>query len=128
MKTTNENCIRAFADLEQIDNCKKQINAIENSLNLMASALDLVGNNVRLKILYLLNQHTNLCVCDMSDILAMKAPAISQHLRKMKDRGIINGIKKGTLIHYYLTAEFADLFKDIFKRIEKGEVLKSIAI
>ena len=94
----------------------------------MASALDLVGNNVRLKILYLLNQQQNLCVCDMSDILDMKAPAISQHLRKMKDRGIINGIKKGTLIHYYLTAEFADLFKDIFSRIEKGEVLKSIAI
>ena len=128
MKTKPENCIRVFANLEQIDNCKKQIDAAENSLNLMASALDLVGNNVRLKILYLLNQHTKLCVCDMSDILVMKAPAISQHLRKMKDRGIINGIKKGTLIHYYLTAEFADLFKDIFKRIEKGEVLKSISI
>ena len=128
MKTKPENCIREFADLEQIDNCKKQINAIENSLNLMASALDLVGNNVRLKILYLLNQHTNLCVCDMSDILQMTAPAISQHLRKMKDRGIISGVKKGTLIHYYLTAEYEDLFKDIFKRIEKGEVLKSIAI
>ena len=58
MKTKPENCIRAFANLEQIDNCKKQIDSIENSLNLMASALELVGNNVRLKILYLLNQHT----------------------------------------------------------------------
>jgi len=128
MKKTSGNCIRAFANIKQISDCKKQIDAIETNLNLMANALDLVGNNVRLKILYLLNQHINLCVCDMSDILEMTAPSISQHLRKMKDRGIIIGVKKGTLIHYYLTAEFTDLFKDIFKRIEKGEVLKSIAI
>ncbi len=81
----NNSCIRIEADSKQIANCKQTIIELENSFDLLSNALNLAGNNVRLKILFLLSQEEELCVCDLSDILSMKISAISQHLRKLKD-------------------------------------------
>ncbi|MBL4861614.1 MAG: helix-turn-helix transcriptional regulator, partial [Crocinitomicaceae bacterium] len=65
-------------------------------------------------------------VCDLSDILHMKAPAISQHLRKMKDGGIIENRKDGSTIYYSLTADYHELFEAFFLMISKNEVLKKV--
>ncbi|MDZ7694978.1 MAG: ArsR family transcriptional regulator [Balneolaceae bacterium] len=32
----------------------------------------------------------HLCPCDLSDILDMSVPAVSQHLRKLKDGGLVD--------------------------------------
>lgn len=124
MKKTENNCIRQEADVEQIQTCRDRIGEVEHSIDLLANSMDMLGNKVRLQILFLLNEQTKLCVCDISDVLEMKIPAISQHLRKLKDRGIINGLKKGTTIYYFLSSEYAELFEHLFERINKGEVLK----
>ncbi|WP_431217102.1 ArsR family transcriptional regulator [Puia sp. P3] len=55
------------------------------ALGKLAAAPALAGNEVRLKILHLLEEEKELCPCDLSDMLGMSIPAISQHLRKMKD-------------------------------------------
>ena len=124
MKMNDNNCIREKADIAQIRNCKERIDTAEYSIDLLANSLDMLGNKVRLQILFLLNEEIKLCVCDISDVLSMKIQAISQHLRKLKDRGIINGLKEGTTIYYFLTPEYAELFEHLFERIAKGEVLK----
>jgi len=82
----NSHCIRVFADQEQINRCKELTHEVSPSVKLLS--MDLAGNEVRLNILYLLYNEGHLCVCDLSDILEMKSPAVSQHLRKLKD-GII---------------------------------------
>ena len=61
----------------------------------MSNVLALAGNDVRLKILYLMAEEKELCPCDMSDILGMTIPAVSQHLRKLKDGNIIEARKVG---------------------------------
>ena len=81
----NNSCIRQQADIEQINRCKDTVSALNESFDYLANGLSLVGNSVRLKILYLLFEEKRLCVCDLSDILGMNISAISQHLRKMKD-------------------------------------------
>ena len=85
MKETT--CIRVYADEKQIEKCKKEIEKVGGSIELLSSALSLAGNEVRLKILYLLFHQEKLCVCDLSDILFMSPPAVSQHLRKLKMEG-----------------------------------------
>ena len=50
----NITCIRIEADVEQITQCKRTISELDSSFNLLSNALSLAGNNVRLKILYLL--------------------------------------------------------------------------
>ena len=78
-------CIRAYRDEQQILRCKNQVERIEVTLPDITQLLSLTGNEVRLKILLLLQEEGKLCVCDLSDILGMKIPAVSQHLRKLKD-------------------------------------------
>jgi len=40
---------------------------------------------------------------DLSDVLGMKIPAVSQHLRKLKDAGIVFTQREGTIIYYQLS-------------------------
>ena len=119
----NTICIRIEADIEQIYNCKNTINELDNSFQLLSNALSLAGNNVRLKILFLLSQERKLCVCDLSDILSMKISAISQHLRKLKDRNIIRPEREAQTIFYSLTTEYEKLFLPFFELIEGNKIM-----
>jgi DNA-binding transcriptional ArsR family regulator len=101
----NNTCIRLFADQEQIKNCKATLKIAQKSFNQLSNILSLAGNEVRLKILYLLEEERELCPCDLSDILGMSVPAVSQHLRKLKDGNIVETRKEGQTIYYSLTKE-----------------------
>jgi len=122
----NNSCIRIEADIEQISNCKQTITELENSFDKLSNALSLAGNNVRLKILFLLSQEQELCVCDLSDILSMKISAISQHLRKLKDRNIIKPNRKSQTIFYSLTTEYETIFFPFFELIDGNKIMVTI--
>ena len=101
-------CIRALADENQISRCKNKIENVGSDLSDLATIIGLIGNDTRIKILYLIQSENRLCVCDLSDILGMTVPAISQQLRKLKDRGIISSEREGTLIYYSLTKKYLE--------------------
>lgn len=118
LKNKMENsCIRVLADPIQIQDCKEKIKGNEKSFNRLSGILALAGNEVRLKILYLMNEEKELCPCDMSDILGMSIPAVSQHLRKLKDGNIVEIRKVGQTIYYSLKSEHIDILKPFFKYI-----------
>lgn len=119
-------CIRVFADLSQIKACKEKISHVDESAEYLANSLSLAGNGVRLKILFLLQDEGQLCVCDLSDILGMNISAISQHLKKLRDGKIITSKKTGQTIFYSMSAEYANIFKPIFKLIDNNKVLELI--
>ena len=110
-------CIRLYADPVQIKACKEKVENATGAFLTMASILALAGNEVRLKILYLFEEEKELCPCDLSDILSMSIPAISQHLRKMKDGGIIRARKEGQTIFYSLKPEHLKMLRFLFKYI-----------
>ncbi|MBA3674945.1 MAG: helix-turn-helix transcriptional regulator [Chitinophagaceae bacterium] len=112
-------CIRLYADPVQIKSCKKKVENTAEAFSKMASVLALAGNEVRLKILYLLEEEKELCPCDLSDILDMSIPAISQHLRKMKDGGIIQNRKDGQTIYYSLKPEHLKMLRSLFKYVNE---------
>ena len=109
-------CIRQQADLQQIDRCKSEIEDKEVVFEKLSSALSLAGNPVRLKILFLL-----LCVCDMSDILKMNVSAISQHLRKLKDRNLIVKEREAQTIFYSLAIDYKALLQPFFTILDKNQ-------
>jgi ArsR family transcriptional regulator, lead/cadmium/zinc/bismuth-responsive transcriptional repressor len=115
----NETCIRLFADREQIKNCKDRLRLAQKSFVSLSNILALAGNEVRLKIVYLLEEETELCPCDLADILGMSIPAVSQHLRKLKDGGIVETRKEGQTIYYSLTHENLKILKPFIKHINQ---------
>jgi ArsR family transcriptional regulator len=66
-----------------------------------ADVLKLLGDKTRLTIVALI-QHQECCVCELVELLNMSQPAISQHLRKLKDVGIVRERRKGQWVFYSL--------------------------
>lgn len=120
---TQNTCIRVLADINQIKECRQKIKGVDESLILLSNAFSLVGNDVRIKILYLLQEEGQLCPCDLSDILGMNISPISQHLRKLKDGKIITAKKTGQTIFYSISREYAEILKPVFKLINNNKVL-----
>lgn len=97
-------CIREHKDQLKIDNYEHLVRDYESDFNQISKIVGLVGNNVRLKIIWLINEN-KFCVCDLADILQMSVPAISQHLRKLKDVNIIESYREKQTIYYFITQE-----------------------
>jgi DNA-binding transcriptional ArsR family regulator len=112
-------CKRIFADVRQINNCKDILEKNSQRFSELAQVLALAGNEVRLKILYLLEEESELCPCDLSDILYMTIPAVSQHLRKLKEGNIIQFRKTGQTIYYSLKPENLKILQSFFKQINE---------
>lgn len=119
-------CIRVFADQNQINTGKEKLEAAEKSFQRLARVLNLAGNEVRLKVLYLIEEETELCVCDLSDMLQMSIPAISQHLRKLKDAEILKSRKTGQTVFYSLKEEHLEIVRPLFQHITQTLVKNQI--
>ena len=122
----NNSCIRQQADIKQINRCKDRVSELNGSFDYLSNGLELAGNNVRLKILFLLYEEKRLCVCDISDILGMTISAVSQHLRKLKDRKLIETEREAQTIFYSLTKEYEKMLKPFFKILDENKILETL--
>ena len=82
----------------------KTVHEIEET----AVLLKLLGDKTRLAIMGLLN-HEACCVCELVEIFQMSQPAISQHLRKLRDAGLVKEQRKGQWMFYSLNYDHASL-------------------
>ncbi|PFA67695.1 transcriptional regulator [Bacillus sp. AFS015802] len=69
-----------------------------------ATMLKLLGDKTRLTMVKLLDTN-DCCVCEFVEIFKMSQPAISQHIRKLKDAGIVNESRKGQWVFYSLNKD-----------------------
>ncbi|NML68137.1 helix-turn-helix transcriptional regulator [Hymenobacter sp. RP-2-7] len=106
-------CIRVFADADYIQQCQARLALAGPSLEATATVLALAGNEVRLKMLYLLAAEQQLCVCDIADVLGMTVSAVSQHLRKLKDGGVVTACKVGQTVFYALSEQHLPLLRPL---------------
>ena len=124
---SKQECIREVADLNQINRCIESLDEVEGSIDRLVDILKLAANDVRLKILYLLSHEEHLCPCDLSDILDMSVPAVSQHLRKLKDGGLVETERDGQTIFYSLNPLFNEILSPNFDQIKDNNILESLA-
>ena len=120
---SSDKCIRVLADENQIKQCKADVAAIEEGVQHLSGLLSLAGNDVRLKILFLLQQEEQMCPCDLSDVLEMTVPAISQHLRKMKDKNLVKPRKVGQTVFYSINEDYQSLLQPLFTIIKKSSTV-----
>jgi ArsR family transcriptional regulator, arsenate/arsenite/antimonite-responsive transcriptional repressor len=70
-----------------------------------ATILKLLGDKTRLAMVALMNPTNECCVCEFVEIFNMSQPSISQHLRKLRDVGLIKEKRQGQWIFYSLNTE-----------------------
>ncbi len=55
----------------------------------------------RVKILKLLQQKT-MCVCELQGALQVSQPSVSKHLKLLEEAGLVDYMKEGLWVNYYL--------------------------
>ncbi len=70
-------------------------------INRGSQILKLLGDPTRLTMMKLLQSH-DCCVCEFVSIFSMTQPAISQHIRKLKDARLVNEERRGQWVFYSL--------------------------
>lgn len=67
----------------------------------LLNILKALGDETRYKIIQLLLKH-DFCVGALATRLNISESAVSQHLKVLRDAGIIRGDKRGYYTHYYV--------------------------
>jgi DNA-binding transcriptional ArsR family regulator len=123
----SNSCIRVLADPIQIKDCKESLIELESPLSTITKLFNLAGNGARLKILYLLYKEGEMCPCDLSDVLEITVGGISQHLRKLKDGGIVKDKKVGQTVFYSLVNENSQIIKPVLASLLEVNKEKTIS-
>ncbi len=93
-----------------------------------ANVLKLLGDKTRLTIVGILKQR-ECCVCEFLEVFDMSQPSISQHLRKLKDAGMVKEERRGQWIYYSLNlqSDLYGLIEDILGHVpDQIEKIKQI--
>lgn len=115
-------CIRVDRNEQQISRCKERIEGVNDFINDFSQILQLAGNEVRMKILILLREEKRLCVCDLGEVLNMKVPAVSQHLRKLKDAKLVQTEREGVTIYYFMNPDYQEVMELLFSKLPEAAV------
>ena len=78
---------------------------IKIEMDMASDIFKLLGHETRLTMLKILDDH-DCCVCEFVEIFQATQPSISQHIRKLKDSGLIKEERRGQWIFYSLNKEY----------------------
>ena len=89
----------------------------QNKLSVLAKAL---GHPARIAIVeYLVKVDT--CICgDIVDVLPLAQPTVSQHLKELKNAGLIKGNIEGTAICYCIDDKGFEKIRSFFDHVARA--------
>jgi len=95
---------------------------LELRIEAMAEEFKVLGDKMRLRILSLL-QGRELCVCDLTEVLEISQPGVSQHMRRLRQTGFVNERRGGQWIYYSLNLEnpLINLLSPTFPKVKEDE-------
>lgn len=75
----------------------------------------LLSDETRLRILMLINQQQELCVCELITALTVSQPSISRNLSQLRKSGLLVDRKYKQWVFYAINPELADWIKTIIE-------------
>jgi ArsR family transcriptional regulator, arsenate/arsenite/antimonite-responsive transcriptional repressor len=95
--------------------------------NQLANIAKALGHPARVAIIEFLLKTNNTCICgDIVNELPLAQPTVSQHLKELKNAGIITGNIEGTAICYCIDEKAIQFLKGFFDNILDGLEAKKI--
>ena len=94
----------------------------ESRLEVMAEEFKVLGDRTRLRILSLLKWR-ELCVCDLTEVLGISQPGVSQQMRRLRQAGFVLERRGGQWTYYSLNMENAliILLSPTFPKVKEDE-------
>ena len=85
---------------------------------LLAETFQALGDSSRIQIVWALS-HSELCVGDIAELVSMNQPAVSHHLRTLRNLKLIKARRDGRTIYYSLDDEHIEhLLHEGIKHVE----------
>ena len=100
MKEIAPNCEEKIVHPDRIAQVGELMPA-EEELFALADFYKIFGDSTRIRILYVLYE-TELCVCDIAQLLGMNISAISHQLRVLKQARLVKFRRAGKTVYYSL--------------------------
>lgn len=88
---------------KEIRNSQKELEKISQEIEEKSSFHYLGSDPTRLKIIFLLKIHRELCPTDFSQILKISMSAVSHQLSLLGKAGLVKKVKMGKMVCYTLT-------------------------
>mgnify|MGYP001300047378 CR=1 FL=1 len=85
-------------------------------LDQLAECCKAMSDKTRLRILALLKVE-ELCVCELVDILGITQPAVSQHMRKLKNAKLVKERRQGQWVFYSLDGSIYPFFQSVLETL-----------
>jgi len=82
-------------DTESFSKLLEETKGFDNVAKLLSQMVD----GTRIRIFWLLCHYEG-CVINISSIMGMSSPAVSHHLRSLKEAGLIEGRREGKEVYY----------------------------
>ena len=101
MKKTEVECCDVTCVHNQIIEAVKEKMPAEELLNELADFYKVFGDATRIKILCVLLR-SEMCVCDLAEMLGMTQSAISHQLRVLKQMKLVKNRREGKTVYYSL--------------------------
>ena len=91
----------------------------------LAGLLHAMADPTRLQMVTLLAEHPGeVCVCDITGSFELDQSTISHHLRLLREAGVIDCIRHGVWVYYFLHAGALEPVKQLLKRLERLETAR----
>ncbi|MEZ5476322.1 MAG: metalloregulator ArsR/SmtB family transcription factor [Thiolinea sp.] len=85
-----------------------------------------LADQTRLRILMLLVEQEELCVCDLTQALELAQPKISRHLAVLRAVGLLLDRKAGLWVHYRLHPGLPKWADVVLRQLQDGSRAESI--
>jgi DNA-binding transcriptional ArsR family regulator len=94
----------------------------------LAAYFDAAGNETRLRILYVLHRAGELCVCDLADIFEITQPAVSRHLKILREKALVEARRDAQTIYYSVCTDnpFARMLVEFFDERDTAEITLNV--
>ncbi len=85
-----------------------------------ASLFKALSDPTRLRCILLLSAHDELCVCELTQALALPQPKISHHLAALRKAGLVTDRKDGLWIYYQINSGIPSWALDVIHTTADG--------
>ena len=111
-------CEVPCVDQARVTRVQRQLK--EGSILDVSKLFKALSDETRLKIAYALTIETELCVCDVANIVGATTATASHHLRHLKSLGLAKYRKEGKLVYYSLDDDHVkQLIQIAFEHLEE---------
>jgi len=74
-----------------------------------------LANEIRLRVLMLVQREGELCVCELTHALGLSQPMISRHLALLRESGVLVTRREGTWMYYRINPQLPGWMGEILQ-------------